>query len=123
MYPVDIWLSASPNNYWVQLQFTDPKGKMREKIVSQERIATINSNMLQGLIEAVKVLQTPCMLDVHTDSDYIISPIRNSWIREWKKNGWEKANGKEVKNKEQWQQLEAELARHSIKLTKTEGVE
>lgn len=121
MYLVDIWLRASPSNYWAQMEFADPDGERREKIVSHERIATINSNMLQGLIEAVKVLRIPCMLDIHTESDYIISPIRNGWVRDWKKNGWRTAHGREIKNLNQWQQLERQLARHSVKMSKMEG--
>jgi len=121
MYQVDIWLHASPSNYWAQLEFTDKDGKRREKIVSRERIATINSNTIQGMIEAVRVLQIPCMLDIHTESEYVIGIIRNGWLWNWKKNGWRKANGKEIRNVEQWQQLEQELARHSIKISKMEG--
>lgn len=123
MYPVDIWLCASTSNYWAQLVFTDPKGKKRERIVSRERSATINSNTLQGLAEAVRVLQVPCMLDIHTESDYIIGAVRNSWLQEWKKNGWKTARGGELKNREQWKQLERELARHSVKMTKIERMD
>lgn len=120
MYPVDIWLSASPSNYWAQLEFTDRQGERHSRIVSQERIATINSNALQGLIEAIEVLQIACMVNVHTELDYIIFPIRNGWLWEWKKYGWRKANGKDIRNLEQWQKLEEKLARHSIKMTKKE---
>lgn len=118
MYPVDIWLSANTSNYWTQIEFTDRKGERRSRIVSKERIATINSNTLQGLIEAIGILQVSCMVDVHTESDYLISAIRNGWLQTWKASGWKTAKEKPVKNMEQWKQLERELSRHSIKMTK-----
>ncbi|MEG2350947.1 MAG: RNase H family protein [Hungatella sp.] len=120
---MDLWLSASPSNYWAQMEFVDPMGRKRSRIISGERMATGNSNALQGLIEAVKVLQTACIIDVHTESDYIISAFRNGWIQTWKQNGWKSAKGEQIKNCDQWQQLQEVLAKHSVKFVKIEREE
>lgn len=120
MYQVDVCLGAGTSNYWAKLTFTDNKGQEHERVVSGEREATVNSNMLQGFIRAVEVLQRPCILNVYTESDYLISAFRNAWIQDWKKNAWMTKKKKEVKNKEQWQQLDKLLARHSLKFIKME---
>lgn len=120
MYKVSIYLSASPSNYWAKLSFADKSGIAHEKTVCGERVATINSNVLQGLIEALRALKSNCMLDIYTESEYLIGPVRQQWLQEWKKNGWKTAKGKQVKNMEQWQQAYQELARHSVKIIKLE---
>lgn len=120
MYQVDVHISASPSNYWAELSFTDVKGTAHVKTLFGEREATVNSNMLQGFIQAVEILQRPCILNIYTESDYLISAFRNAWIQEWKKSGWMTAKKKEVRNREQWQQLDKMLARHSVKFIKME---
>ena len=37
-----------------------------------------------------------------------------SWIINWKKNGWKTKSKKPVKNKKLWIELDRQLARHSI---------
>ena len=48
-----------------------------------------------------------------TDSKYVKDGIQ-SWIQNWKKNGWKTAAKKPVKNKELWIELDELIARHSI---------
>ena len=37
-----------------------------------------------------------------------------SWIKNWKKNGWRTASKKPVKNKDLWEKLDQEISRHTI---------
>ncbi|MEL0088474.1 MAG: RNase H family protein, partial [Halieaceae bacterium] len=37
------------------------------------------------------------------------------WLANWERNGWRTAAKKPVKNKELWQALSAEVARHDVK--------
>lgn len=39
------------------------------------------------------------------DSKYILDALGKGWLRGWQVNGWKKANGQPVANKELWQQL------------------
>jgi len=71
--------------------------------------STTNNRMeLNAVIEALhwckdKGLEGP--LEVHTDSQYVKNGI-NSWIHNWKKNGWKTAAKKPVKNKDLWEELD-----------------
>ena len=38
-----------------------------------------------------------------------------TWIINWKKNGWKTSNKKAVKNKDLWIKLDIEIAKHEIK--------
>ena len=38
-----------------------------------------------------------------------------SWIHNWKKNGWKTAGRQPVKNADLWQQLDEQVARHRVR--------
>lgn len=115
MYTVDIVIAASASNYWAKLSFEDKNGQYHEKMVKKDRKASINSNYLQALIDALAVIQRPCMLDVYTSSEYIIEPFKQGWIQKWEGHDWKNAKGNTVRNAEQWKQVRRALAMHSAR--------
>jgi ribonuclease HI len=75
---------------------------------------TTNNRMeLMGAIAALEALKRPCLVDLHTDSQYMRDGIMK-WIHGWKRNGWKTADKKPVKNVDLWQRLEAALAQHRV---------
>ena len=52
-------------------------------------------------------------LIIYTDSKYVKDGIE-SWIINWKKNGWKTSTKKIVKNKELWMQLDSLKNKHKI---------
>lgn len=120
MYVVTITITATRKAYAAHLCFTDSNGKVHSRDLEQASDRTENSNFLQAAIDALKILQRPCLLEIRTSSDYLVGPVRNGWLREWEKNGWKNARGKEVKNQEQWKALLEALAPHSYKFVKQE---
>lgn len=72
--------------------------------------ATNNQMELTGVIEALRRLRgSEGPIDVYCDSTYVIRGIRE-WIRAWKRRGWKTAEGKDVLNREHWEQLDALVA-------------
>ena len=65
-------------------------------------------------IAALEALKRPCLVDIHTDSQYLRNGIM-SWIKQWKRNGWRTADKKPVKNVDLWQRLDAALAQHQVR--------
>lgn len=118
---VNISITATPNKYCAVMT-VEKDGTVHKKVVAEDRKASINSNTLQAAIAALKALNRPCMLDIYVNNDYMTGPIRNGWLTEWQRNGWRNARGREVKNRGQWQELAALMARHSIRLTCTRDV-
>ncbi|WP_143318900.1 RNase H family protein [Clostridium sp. HBUAS56010] len=123
MYKVMIEIHATPSNYWGKMQFVDKTGNLHEKSFQGGQKATANSNALQSAIHAVGSLNRACVLDIHTDSDYLIGAIRQKWVNDWQQNGWKTAKGTPVKNVEQWQKLMKLLAKHSYRFEKIQGGE
>ena len=87
----------------------------REKEINGGELVTTNNRMeLMAAIAALETLKRPCIVDLHTDSQYLRNGI-STWIIKWKSNGWRTSDRKPVKNVDLWQRLEAAMARHSVR--------
>ncbi len=86
-----------------------------EKYLSgAERDTTNNRMELQAVIEGLRALKYPCNVDITTDSQYVRKGI-TEWIQQWKLRQWKTASKKPVKNKDLWQELDEEAARHQVR--------
>ena len=75
---------------------------------------TTNNQMeLTAAIEALKYFEDRQTITLITDSKYVKDGIQ-SWIQNWKKNGWKTAAKKPVKNKELWIELDELITTHNI---------
>lgn len=75
---------------------------------------TTNNRMeLTAVIEGLRALNRTCDVQINTDSKYVMQGI-SDWISNWKRNGWKTAAKKPVKNYDLWQQLDQEVAGHSV---------
>ena len=68
---------------------------------------------LTAAIEALKYFEDRQTITFITDSKYVKDGIQ-SWIQNWKKNGWKTAAKKPVKNKELWIELDQLISKHTI---------
>lgn len=87
-----------------------------EKSVWMEN-ATENQLALTALGEALGRINCPCSLRIYTDCQHIIHAMRDSWARQWQKNGWRNAKGKAVKNADLWQKVLEQLDTHLYTFT------
>ena len=78
-----------------------------------ENETTNNRMELTATIKALQHFKSSEELTLVTDSKYVKDGIQ-SWMANWKKNGWKTASKKPVKNKELWLELDSEIARHNI---------
>jgi len=77
--------------------------------------ATTNNRMeMQAAIAALTALKEPCVVQFHTDSNYLRDGI-TKWLRGWKRNGWKTATRQPVKNEDLWRQLDAAVSAHTVK--------
>ncbi len=102
--------NPGPGGWGAILAFGD-----HEKELKGGEAHTTNNRMeLMAAIAALEALKRPCLVDIHTDSQYLRNGIM-SWINHWKRNGWRTADKKPVKNVDLWQRLDALLARHHVR--------
>ena len=79
-----------------------------------EKNTTNNKMELRAAIEALKALKEPCIVNLTTDSKYVMQGI-TLWIENWKKNNWKNSAKKDVKNKDLWVQLDECVLKHDVK--------
>ena len=89
-------------------------GKHVKELKGGDPQTTNNRMELMAAIEALEALKRPCLVDIHTDSEYLRNGIMR-WIHAWKRNGWRTADRKPVKNADLWQRLDALCARHRVR--------
>jgi len=81
-----------------------PGGRVRE-LGGGSSHTTNNRMELSGPIEAIAHLEaTPGRIAVYTDSTYVIRGI-TEWIQSWQRRGWKTIDGKDVQNRDLWEQL------------------
>ena len=78
-----------------------------------DQLTTNNKMELTAAIKALEYFETKKDLTNYTDSKYVKDGIE-SWIINWKKNGWKTSTKKIVKNKELWMQLDNLIDKHSV---------
>ena len=75
---------------------------------------TTNNKMeLTAAIKALEYFEQRKDLIIYTDSKYVKDGIE-SWIINWKQNGWKTSTKKPVKNKEMWIAIDDLIKKHNI---------
>jgi ribonuclease HI len=101
--------NPGPGGWGVVLGFQDT-----QKTLNGYAPETTNNRMeLTAVIEGLRALNRSCLIEVNTDSKYVMQGI-NDWMHKWKRNGWKTAAKKPVKNIDLWQQLDDEVQRHQV---------
>ena len=76
---------------------------------------------LTAVLTALALLKEPCVVELYSDSKYVVDAIEKGWLYGWQKKGWIKADKKPVLNVDLWQQLLPQLARHQVHLHWVKG--
>lgn len=75
---------------------------------------TTNNRMeMMAVIEALGALKGASVVDLYTDSKYVMDGI-TKWIEGWKVKGWKTASKKPVKNVDLWQRIDAAVQAHDV---------
>jgi ribonuclease HI len=91
-----------------------------KEMFGHARETTNNRMELTAAIEGLRALREPCVVEVVTDSEYVLKGI-TEWIHGWKRRNWTKSDKKPVANADLWQELDAENGRHKTRWTWTRG--
>ncbi|MEX6634369.1 ribonuclease HI [Hyphococcus lacteus] len=89
------------------------EGNERREHNGGEAETTNNRMELMAAIRALEETSDAPKVTLHTDSQYVKNGI-NSWIHNWKRNGWKTAARKPVKNKDLWEVLDAQITGRDI---------
>lgn len=104
-----------PGGYGAILRFTDSKGQVHEKELSEGFNPTSNNRMeLLAAIRALEELTRSCDVDLYSDSSYLINAVNKGWLSSWQKNGWKTADKSPVKNRDLWERFLRAKAPHRV---------
>ncbi len=93
-----------------------------ERVVTGATPETTNNRMdLRAALEALRALKEPCRVSLHTDSAYLVRAFNEGWLDNWQRKGWRTASKKPVENKDLWEGLLEQAARHHITWIKVKG--
>ena len=89
--------------------------KETEKELSGGAAETTNNRMeLTAVIEALALLKEPCVVELYSDSKYVIDGLSKGWAKGWQKRGWIKSDKKPALNPDLWERLLALTDRHEM---------
>ena len=94
----------------------------REKELSGGEAQTTNNRMeLTAVLSSLSLLKEPCIVELYSDSKYVVDAIEKGWLQGWRKKGWIKSDKKPVLNVDLWQQLLPLLQRHDVRFHWVKG--
>ena len=87
-----------------------------EKELSGGESSTTNNRMeLTAVIEGLSALKEPCIVELYSDSKYVIDALEKGWARGWKSRGWVKSDKTPALNPDLWEKLLSLADLHQIR--------
>lgn len=86
-----------------------------EKELSGGENPTTNNRMeLTAVIEGLKALKEPCVVELYSDSKYVVDALEKGWAWGWRKKGWIKSDKKPALNPDLWEMLLQLSQKHQL---------
>ena len=86
-----------------------------EKELSGGENSTTNNRMeLTAVIEGLSALKEPCIVELYSDSKYVIDAIQKGWAVKWRSKNWMRTPKEPAKNPDLWERLLNLLEVHDV---------
>jgi ribonuclease HI len=87
-----------------------------EKELSGGEGQTTNNRMeLTGVISALSALKESCIVELYSDSKYVIDALEKGWAVSWRQKSWKKADKKPALNPDLWEKLLELTEKHEMR--------
>ena len=71
----------------------------QEKVLSGGERSTTNNRMeLSAAIAGLSALKEPCLVDLYSDSKYLVDAVTLGWLEGWRRRGWKRGRNEPVLN-------------------------
>ena len=80
-------------------------GAHKKELSGGEAETTNNRMELTAVIQALSLLKEPCIVELWSDSKYVIDGLSKGWAKGWKAKGWVKSDKKPALNPDLWDEL------------------
>ena len=95
-------------------------GKHEREISGGERETTNNRMELMAAISGLEALKEPCIVNLYSDSKYIVDAFLEGWVESWRSHGWSRGR-EELKNPDLWERLYALTEIHKVSFIWVKG--
>ena len=75
---------------------------------------TTKNLALCAVLTALAILKEPCVVELYSDSKYVVDAIEKGWLYGWQKKGWIKADKKPALNPDLWDTLLGLTRQHEM---------
>ncbi len=94
----------------------------KDDVLSGAFASTTNNRMeLLAAVEGLSALKERMSVKLYSDSAYLVNCMEQRWIDKWKAHHWRNSEGKEAKNRDLWERLDALVAEHDVVFVKVKG--
>ena len=123
MKEIDIYTDGAcsgnpgPGGWGVVLIYQENK-----KELSGYQPETTNNRMeLFAAIQGLSALKESCVVNLYSDSSYLVNAFEKHWIEKWKRNGWKTSTKSPVENQDLWKLLLIHVRKHQVRFIKVKG--
>jgi len=96
-------------------------GDQCREISGYEPATTNNRMELTAAIEGLVALKEPCVVDLYSDSAYLVNAMNQGWLKRWTTNNWTTAAKKSVENIDLWKKILKMVTLHEVTFHKVKG--
>lgn len=109
--------NPGPGGYGVVLTWNSH----RKELSGGFRKTTNNRMEILAVIATLESLSERCVIEIHSDSQYVVNAINEGWARKWRSNHWMRNRKDAALNPDLWQRLLDLLPQHDAKLKWVRG--
>jgi len=99
---------------WAAIIIPEDNPEAYEERTGGEPHTTNNRMELTAALKALRALETPSYVSLHTDSEYLSKAFNEGWLDSWQNNDWQTSSNNDVKNQDLWKALLEEAERHDV---------
>ena len=93
-----------------------------EKELSGGEAETTNNRMeILAVLAGLEVLKRPCLVQVVSDSKYVVDSMNGDWPNKWKARAWKKVSGGLVENIDLWERMLEQAYVHKLSFEWVKG--
>ena len=103
--------NPGPGGWGAILQY----GGVEKELSGGEAQTTNNRMELIGVIRALQALKEPCIVELWSDSRYVVDALDKGWAVSWRDHGWRRADKKPALNVDLWEILLPLTETHAVR--------
>jgi len=96
-------------------------GVHRKELSGGYEMTTNNRMEILAAIKALEALREPCMVQLYSDSRYLVDAIEKQWVVKWRQKGWMRNAKDKALNADLWKRMLMCLDVHKVKFIWVKG--